>query len=358
MTSRRTLLAAGAALIALVGGCSAAARLKALQPPPLVSGTALQLPMVSPPALQLGVDIAADAAPGVNVAAAAKADVAYLHRLHANAVSLTIPFFMHGPGADTVHPFRSTPTPAQVDVLAAAALRDGLYVSLRPLLKEQGLGEARIRWRPRDPARWFASYRRFLLPYAKMAQRAGIPELIVGSDFSAFMGSPRWDGLDAALRRSYHGTLTFANWWDRRRFSGDGGHEVREAVDAYPPTGVHFYAGWRAYDRTLPPTTVETGVGIAAAPGAYLEPWRDRWPLTRPDRSVQARWFSAACRAAAASHLGGIYFSPVDLNQGRHPSTHDEKRASARPDQLAWVTRPGTRAIAACFAALEKKAGQ
>lgn len=358
MTSRRTLLAIGAALVALVGGCSAAARLKALQPPPQVSRTALQLPMVSPPTPQLGVDIATVAAPGVNVAAAAKADVVYLHRLHANAVSLTIPFFMHGPGTDIVQRSRSTPTPAQVDVVAAAALQQGLYVSLRPLLQAQGLGMARIRWRPRDLARWFASYRRFLLPYARMAQRAGIPELIVGSDLSAFMRSPRWDGLDAALRRSYHGTLTFANWWDRRRFSGDGGHEVREAVDAYPPTGVHFYAGWRAYDRTLPPMTVETGVGIAAAPGAYLEPWRDRWPLTRPDRLMQARWFSAACRAAAVSHLGGIYFSPVDLNRGRHSSTRDGKRASARPDQLAWVTRPGTRAIAACFAALEKKAGQ
>jgi hypothetical protein len=358
MTIRRTLVAAGVALATLVGGCSAVSRLKALQPPPLVSGTALQLPMPPPPARQLGVDIAADMTPGVNVAAAAQADVAYLHRLHANAVSLTIPLFMHGPEADTVHPSRSTPTPAQVDVLAAAALRAGLYVSLRPLLEEQGLGEARIRWRPRDPAQWFASYRRFLLPYARMAQRAGIPELVIGSDFSAFMGSPRWDGLDASLRRTYHGTLTFANWWDRRRFSGDGGHEVREAVDAYPPTGVHFYADWRAYDRTLPPTTIETGVGIAAAPKAYLEPWRDKWPLTHPDRWVQARWFSAACRAAAASHLGGIYFSPVALNRGRQPSIKDEKRASARPDQLAWVTKPGTRAIAACFAALEKKAGQ
>ena len=108
-----------------------------------------------------------------------------------------------------------------------------------------------------------------------MAQRAGIPELVIGSDFSAFMGSPRWDGLDASLRRTYHGTLTFANWWDRQRFSGDGGHEVREAVDAYPPTGVHFYADWRVYDRSLPPTTIETGVGIAAAPKAYLEPWRE-----------------------------------------------------------------------------------
>ena len=122
MTSRRTLVVAGVVLVTLVGGCSAVSRLKALQPPPLVSGTALRVP-TPPPALQLGVDIAADMTPGVNVAAAAQADVAYLHRLHANAVSLTIPLFMHGPAADTVHSSRSTPTPAQVDVLAVAALR-------------------------------------------------------------------------------------------------------------------------------------------------------------------------------------------------------------------------------------------
>ena len=44
----------------------------------------------------------------------------------------------------------------------------GLYVAFRPLLDEASIGYGfRGNMRPRNPARWFASYRRFLLPYAK-----------------------------------------------------------------------------------------------------------------------------------------------------------------------------------------------
>jgi hypothetical protein len=55
-------------------------------------------------------------------------------------------------------------------------------------------------------------------------------------------------------------------------------------------------------------------VDIAAVRGAYSTPWRNHWPGARLAPAVQANWFGAACRAAAATHLRGIYFWALDLS--------------------------------------------
>ncbi len=321
MKGFRTVLVAVVALGLLMAGCTAASRMKGLQPRLVPTSSGIAIPRTpARPAMQLGVDIDAYTYPGQDIAAAARADIAYVRSLHANAVSVSFPFFMTGPGASSVYASPRTPTPGQIATIAQTAVRAGLYVSIRPLLDEGNLGRSRPRWAPRNPRRWFASYQKFLLPYAAIAQQAGVPELIVGAEFSKFAGSRRWNSLDAALRRVFRGTLTFSNnGWDYpRTFTGNGGRGVRQAVDAYPPLPAPFAAGWTAYDRALPARIVETEVGIAAAPGAFRSPWRQRWPGAPVDQSVQVRWFSAACRAAARTHLAGIYFWSIGLTSTGH----------------------------------------
>ncbi len=350
----RALAGAGLAGV-LVAGCTAAAHLTALQSRPLPPSRPVHVPpsLASEyriPAVQLGVDIDVYTYRGQNVAAGAEAAIRYVRKLHANAVSITFPFFMDGPRASSVSTRASTPTPRQMVAIARVAEAHGLYVAFRPLLDETSIDhQFRGNIAPRNLRRWFASYRRFLLPYAKAAQRARVQEFVVGTELSSLYTSHMWYPLDAAVRRDYYGTLAFdSNWYGVSSLTGAGGKGLAEGVDAYPAIPSHIAQGWEAYDRRLPRGTVEMEVGIAAVRGAEAAPYKHNWPGRSIDGEVQAQWFTAACHAAARAHLGGIYFWSVGLGPtfpGPTPTY-----------PLNWGGgSPGGRAIASCFASLARK---
>jgi len=339
-----SMLVAMALLASVVGGCVAAPTVPPAKPVALIYRS------VPAPAIQRGIDVDFYTYPGQHVAAAASADVAYAKSLHANALSVSFPFFTPGAGSSTVEGTNATPSPGDLAIVVSTAERAGLYVSIRPLLDQssRSIGISRTTWKPADPAAWFASYRTFLLPYATMAQQARIPEFIDGAEFTVFGGSRFWNGLVAALRAVYKGTLGYANNWGIP-LAGNGGAGVRESVDSYHPLKVPAHAslarltaGWRAYDRTLPAGTVETEIGIAAVPGAYAEPYQSYWHGARLVPVIQTRWFTAACDAAATDRLGGIYFWAVGFDQalGSPPT-------AATP--TSWVDGPGAQAISSCF---------
>jgi hypothetical protein len=338
-TGSKMALWAGA-LAVLIAGCTAAAHLRALQPTPAPKTPRLLTP-VSSSSMQLGVDIDAYTYPGQNVAAAARTDVAYIESLHANAVSISFPFFVGGPGSDTVTAGTSTPAPGELATIVAAAADAGLYVSVRPLLDETSLGESRVDWVPSDPDAWFASYRAFVLPYAAAAQRAHAREFIVGTELTRMSRMPQWTGLDRALARWFSGTLAYANNWGHP-LAGNGG-TVTETVDAYQPARPPLVHAWLRFDRRLPPGTVETEVGIAAVDRAWRRPYQHHWPATRLDPAMQAQWFAAACAAARAAHLGGIYFWAIGLGQLRGPTL---------AQQFNWAHSAGAAEISACFGSL------
>jgi len=344
----------GAVVLGLgVAGCTAAAHIGALQPPVLATPAHAIAPLglisVPEPAIQLGAGIDLYTYRGQDFARSSTTEVAYLRALHANAVTVSFPFFIHGINASRIYARNSTPTPAQLAVLATDAMRAGIYVVLRPLMDETILGEPRSLWRPSHPRAWFASYQRFLLPYAAMAQRVGITKLYVGAEFTKFSRSRYWNGLDKALRRVFKGTLLYANN-GRRIYHGSGGRGVRLTFDAYPALHVPARAtvrqltrAWEAYDRSLPRRAVLSEVGIAGVLGAYGHPWKHQWSNPRMDPSVQTRWFEAACRAVAAEHMGGIYFWAIGFGK-------DELSTRlSRKNQAAWEVGPSERAVAACF---------
>jgi hypothetical protein len=351
LTTLQRLLAAGAAIGVLVAGCAAASHLRALQPAHPPASPPLSVPSYpSYPAglIQRGIDIDAYTYSGQDVAAAAHRDISYITSLHANAVLISFPFFVNGQNGSRVYATTATPAPDQVAVIVRDAQRAGLRVSLRPLLDEASIGRVRRSWAPVNAATWFGSYQRFLIPYAEMADRLHVPDFIVGTELSRFSESPYWATLDAALRMHYHGTLGCVDNWDASHGAGNCGPGTQQLIDAYRPLRPPLASPWESYDRTLPPGTVEAEVGIAAAPDAFQKPYVTHWPITRLDTSVQARWFSAACHAAAAEHLGGIYFWSIGL------STRISGPTSA--DQGNWADGAGARAISACFAGLERSA--
>jgi hypothetical protein len=305
---------------------------------------------VRKPKLQLGVDIDFYTYPGENVRAAAESTLAYVKSLGANAVSISFPVFEAGPRSSRVRGTDATPSAEDIAIVASVAEKAGLYVSVRPLLDSGSIrGLSRTAWRPSNPAIWFASYQAFLLPYAQMAQHARIPELINGAELNKFQTLPSWRGLDKALRRVYRGVLAYSNNWGIPIVPSAGGLGAQETVDVYKPMKVSVNAsvarltrGWAAYDRTIPSGTVETEVGIAAVPGAYRVPYKFNWNQIPLAPSIQTRWFTAACNAAATSHLGGIYFWVVGLGQALNVPPGPSNPAS-------WTDGPGARAISACF---------
>jgi hypothetical protein len=295
---------------------------------------------------QRGIDVDWYAWPGEDVTAGAERVIAYAESLHANAISVSFPFFMEGNRSGSVHATTATPAPAAMSVLAADARRAGMYFSLRPLLDEKSPGPNRLGLVPSDPRAWFRTYERFLAPYALLAQRQHAGEFIVGTELRGFNLAPGWAGLDRFIRRRYHGKLACADNWDRMVTRGCG--TAVQTVDTYHPSYTSDYLGaWQAWDATLPAGTVQTEVGIAAAAPAPRKPWILSWRGSPLDPKVQARWFTAACQAAVREHLGGIYFWSVGVGT---PSSHGPTLAS----ETTWAGGPGARAIARCYASIEK----
>jgi hypothetical protein len=348
LSGLRRLLAAGAGVALLLAGCAAASHLRALQPAHVPASSPITIP-ASGREMQRGVDLDAYTYPGQDIAAAARADIAYITGLHANAVLISFPFFVNGRDGSRVYATSATPTPAQITAIVRDAQQAGLQVSLRPLLDEKSIGTVRRAWAPVNQTAWFRSYQQFLIPYAAMADRLNVPVFVVGTELTRFSRSRHWSVLDAELRMRYHGALACVDNWDAPHGTGNCGPGTQQLIDAYHPLLPPLTSTWDAYDRTLEPGTIEAEVGIAAAPDAYVQPYITHWPITQLDVAVQARWFSAACHAAAAEHLGGIYFWSLGLSQ--------EPSGPTLADQGNWAESAGAGAISACFATLERNRG-
>jgi hypothetical protein len=348
-----SLRAKAAAVVAAAGlavaGCAVASHVSELQPHSVTAKSTIDLPRTD---MRLGIDVdwyvyspTGKPPTAKAIKSGAAKTVAYVLAMHANAISISFPFFMHGKDSHKVYGTIRTPTPRDLSVLILDAQRVGLTVSLRPLLDEHSLGMSRTRWRPRNEAAWFRSYRHFLHPYLVIARRHNVAEFIEGTEFSAFETAPGWARLDKWASSIYHGTLACAANWGKVPARICGG--VTETVDAYAPQSPgHLLAGWESYDQKLPSGTTLTEVGIAAAPRAYQAPYQYKWAITQPDASIQGRWFTAACHAAQNEHLGGIYFWSIQVGQDPTPPSVT--------NQDSWSAGPGAQAIKSCFKSLDQ----
>ena len=327
-------LAAALLVAALLAACSSAAP----QPPP-----ADQVPL---PSVQLGIDLDFYASPGANITATARQDVAYIKSLHANAVSISFPFYSNKAGS-VLGSLAKTPSAAQLSTLITMAENADLAVTVRPLLSQTALGKARVHWKPAHLAAWFTAYQHFLLPYAALAQSDHAAVFVVGTELNSFADAPEWATLKTAVAAVYHGKLAFSNNWSGTKNTTSG---LTEMIDAYEPVplsdsaSVPALAGAVTYwAHTLPYGSVLSEVGIAAQADAYAHPWGLGSESASIKPQIQANWFTAQCQAVVQDRLGGIYFWPLYFGQ---PLT-------GRTDgPTAWAATPGAAAISKCFATM------
>ncbi|HEY2639538.1 MAG TPA: hypothetical protein VGI66_06590 [Streptosporangiaceae bacterium] len=340
----------------MIAGCGATSHVGATQSPaPVIAAHTSNVPTAwwaKAPKRQLGLDMDYYSGPGLNVAAYAQADVQYIKSLHGNALSVSFPFFMHGWYANGVYVNANTPSANQLGLVAKAARAGGLYFSIRPLLDESSLHHkgGRTHWSPQHPAAWFASYEKFLRPYALMAQKDHVSEFIIGVEFDKINNSPFWGKVAAYVRKYYHGTIGYADNWEMPIPNRVNRAGIVQSVDAYPPMKAmppsssvsRLTAAWDSYLRTKARGVVVSELGIAAQNGAYERPFRLIWPGEPLNPVIQARWFTAACNAVANERAGGIYFWSINLAQifNKPPVVSD-------PTQ--FVDGKGASAISACF---------
>lgn len=114
----------------------------------------------------------------------------------------------------------ATLPPPQIRRILLAAHRLGIQTMLMPIvLLDHATGD---QWRgeikPANWAAWFASYRRYIVTVAGWAQRCHVSIFSVGSELiSSERYTNQWDRVIAAVRRVYHGRLTYSANWDHYR---------------------------------------------------------------------------------------------------------------------------------------------
>jgi hypothetical protein len=316
---------------------------------------------------QLGIDVYWTAnAHDSDTLIRAKAEriIAYAIRLGANSISLTFPFYTHGISSDTVYANKvTTPSPGHISIFLSAAAASRVRVTLRPVLNEDTLvAQNPNAWRgsiePADPSAWFASYRGFLLPYARVAQSAHAATLVIGTELNSLGGNPGWPALVRAISSVYRGQLAYDENFDSFQNHDTNLPVPTFGVDAYPrfqlPDSASVgelarsWEGWLgSHSAGVLHKTVLSEVGIAAVAGAYAFP--GAWLGTADSPivpEVQANWYSAVCRAFSTEKLAGIYWWEVNFD------ANPAKPADFLRDRLTFLDRPAQHVISACFTSI------
>ncbi len=153
-----------------------------------------------------------------------------------------------------------TPTTSSLETAAAWSRALGLRVVLKPHV-DVDTGAWRGNIRPGDASAWFESYGAFIMDAARLAERLGADQFVVGTELSGTVGHDgRWRALIASVRTVYSGEVAYAASWD-----GASRITFWDAVDV---VGVDFYG---AVTRRNDPGRVEILAG--------WQPWLDRLHL-------------------------------------------------------------------------------
>jgi hypothetical protein len=290
----------------------------------------------------------------------------YAVSLNANSITVTFPFFTGGITASTVYASpSSTPTPQHIEIFLKEAAESHLRVTLRPVLNENVLvTQNPLAWRgsiePANTARWFASYRRLLMPYAAAAEAGHAASFVLGTELESLEKSPDWTGVIRSIRSVYSGQLLYDENFDEFALDDQNLPLQTFDVDAYPrfslPDSASVQRLARAWDGWLGahPLRVRrkltlSEVGIDAVAGAYSDP--GDWVGTQHspiDARVQANWYRAVCQAIQTEHLGGgVYWWEINFDADpAQPGPWDST------DRLTFVGRPAQTAIKDCFASM------
>jgi hypothetical protein len=243
-------------------------------------------------------------------------------------VALVVPVYQTDGASDDLHTHtRLSPTLALVADTIHAARRDGLEVTLFPIVRLSAprAGEWRGTLAPRSPDAWFRRYADVLGDLAALATTTGASRLVVGSELSSLDGAdqlPRWRELIERVRGLFPGKLLYSANWDHYKDARvldlvdeagvTGYFNLREAKDRADDATLE--AGWRRVRAELERWSeargrgfVFTELGYRSCAGATAAPW-DEGGRCAVDLDEQRRAFAAFRKAwAGPTALEGVY---------------------------------------------------
>ena len=235
---------------------------------------------------------------------AAFKQLARLKELGANSVTLVPYGFTRAPEETEIR-WRGLD---ETDERVSSTIREARRLGFATVLKPQLWGE---RWTgdivfTDDAAfrEWMASYHRFLLHYARLAEMERADLLVIGTELGGVtVREEDWRALIREVRRVYSGPLTYAaNWggefetlafWDELDLLGVNFYYPLAAPGEQPRAGSprlrELARKLEEISRRHRKPVLFTEVGFASSAAAAVEPWKeDNAPL---DPEMQARCY-------------------------------------------------------------------
>ncbi len=297
-----------------------------------------------------------------------------LAALGVNAISQTPFAFMRDPHETAVR-FASPAEPHEgrgwwgeraegIRFLAHAARERKIGTLLKPhiWLHDSWPGEIEMRSDAAWQA-WFASYREFLLGWARFAAANGIEGLCIGNELDKTTVREReWRALIAEVRAVYPGLLTYAaNWTD---FEAIPFWDLLDAIgvnayfplsDAARPDVAELTRAWGPIHARLEKLSQRVGlpvifteIGYRPAEHALSHPWvwEDENPVLAPE--CQASAYDAVLRTFLDEPwFGGIFFwkwhAEERVSNRRNPANSYSPRGLGAEEVLrrAFHKKPG-----------------
>jgi len=219
-----------------------------------------------------------------------------------------------------------SPSEATVARTLSQVKRAGMRAALMPVvrLKTRGPNDWRGVIAPADGLdAWFESYRRFVLPLARIAEDAAVHRFVVGSELSSLERyEGRWRALISELREQFSRTLTYSANWDRSRAVGFWDALDEAGLTAYfplvmdgeSPSADALAHAWQtpraeieALARRIGKPVLITEIGYASQRGAADHPWDDT-SVAEVDLRLQQQLYRGFCDAfAEAPSVSGFY---------------------------------------------------
>jgi hypothetical protein len=250
--------------------------------------------------------------------AATRALLDRLKRHNVDTVTLFVVWIQDGKTSTAIRPGEKTVQATNLVSAMRTAERLGLDVVLRPYVDRADNG-----WRgqiaPASVPRWFASYRRFIVRFASLAQRERAEGFVIGSEMVSLSGDEsRWRRLALGVRKRFKGFVTYeANWDEAQRVAWWDALDAISISAYYPLTQARSYTtadlvrGWTGYTlggqqvnwfadieklRARYRRPVIFGeIGYRTIAGAAMHPW-DTGTTGRPTPAAQTRAYEAAFR--------------------------------------------------------------
>jgi hypothetical protein len=226
-----------------------------------------------------------------------------------------------------------TPTTAAIEDLTKIAQSDGLRVEYRVLFAVANSDTRDGSISPKNLKDWLNSLLSTETSALKLAQTEKVTEFVVGSEMASIDKSSDWAEFFKKAAKIYKGALSYASYGGHTDSDGgffsdsrvelpttDLGVTAYPAIDMGPNTSVAVLTKqWEKYltkhtsEAILKRTAIEE-IGIPAVAGYYWQPWQWNDVKGKADETIQQDWFKAACDAATAEHMRGIYFWSFTLN--------------------------------------------